>query len=116
MFLDDSELVRIMNDEGMKRVLCAGNGISQEPKILAAAGMDVVALDISPQAAEIAKRFQIPMGAISQYYGSEFEKPGGKVEFVTGNILDPSLCPGHFDVNIERRTVQNYSQDIGTMM
>jgi len=117
MFLDDSELVRAMKDEGMKRVLCAGNGISQEPKILAAAGMDVVALDISPQAAEIAKRFQIPMGAISQYYGAGFESPGGKLEFVTGNILDPTVCPGPFDVIIERSTVQNYySRDIGTVM
>jgi len=51
MFCDDSVLVRVMNDEGIKRVLCAGNGISQEPKALAAAGMNVVAMDISPQAA-----------------------------------------------------------------
>jgi len=48
-------LIKVMNDEGIKRILCAGNGISQEPKALAAAGMDVVALDISPQATEIAK-------------------------------------------------------------
>lgn len=117
MFLDDSMLVKVMNDEGMKRVLCAGNGISQEPKILAAAGMDVVALDISSQAADIAQSFQIPMAAISQYYGPGFEKPGGKVEFVTGNILDPDVCPGPFDVIIERCTVQNYySKDIGSVM
>jgi Methyltransferase domain len=117
MFLDDSMLVKVMKDEGMKRVLCAGNGISQEPKILAAAGMDVVALDISPQAADIAKNFQIPIGAISQYYGPGFERPGGKLEFVTGNILDPTICPGPFDVIIERSTVQNYcSNDIGSVM
>src|SRR5947207_1329871 len=74
MFCDDSMLVRVMNDEGLKSILCAGNGISQEPKALAAAGMDVVAMDISPQAAEIAKSYPFPLEAISQYYEPELQK------------------------------------------
>ena len=38
MFCDDRDLVKVMNAEGMKTVLCAGCGISQEPRGLAEAG------------------------------------------------------------------------------
>src|SRR2546423_3369031 len=102
MFCDDSMLLRVMNDERIKSILCAGNGISQEPKTLAAAGMDVVALDISPQAIEIAKSYPLPPKAISHYFEPQLEKPGGHIEFVVGDILDSAICPGPFDVIIER--------------
>ncbi|MBI1786999.1 MAG: hypothetical protein HYR60_05520 [Acidobacteria bacterium] len=36
-----------------EKVLCAGSGISQEPKALAEAGFEVVALDLSPEALEL---------------------------------------------------------------
>jgi len=117
MFCDDSMLVRVMNDEGMKSILCAGNGVSQEPKALAAAGMNVVAMDISPQAAEIAKSYPFPLEAISHYYEPELQRLGGKVEFVTGDILESAVCPGPFDVIIERLTAQNYyTHDIGSVL
>ena len=117
MFCDDSMLLRIMNLEGMKTILCAGNGISQEPKALAAAGMDVVALDISRQALEIAEGYQFSPTAISHYYETQLQKPGGKVEFAAGNILDPGTCHGPFDVIIERLTAQNYYRhDLNTFM
>jgi 2-polyprenyl-3-methyl-5-hydroxy-6-metoxy-1,4-benzoquinol methylase len=109
MFCNDSTLIRVMNDEGMKKVLCAGNGISQEPKALAAAGMHVVALDISPQAVEIAKNYPFPQGAISHYIEPWQQTSGGSALFVTGNIFDSTICHGPFDVIIERRTAQNYS-------
>ena len=117
MFCDDSKLLRVMNDEGMESILCAGNGVSQEPKALAAAGMNVVAMDISPQAAEIAKSYPFPLEAISQYYEPELQKLGGRVEFVAGDILDSAVCPGPFDVIIERLTAQNYyTHDIGSVL
>ena len=43
MFCDDRALVSVLNNEGMGTVLCAGNGISQEPRALAEAGFEVVA-------------------------------------------------------------------------
>lgn len=117
MFCDDSQLLRVMNLEGMKTILCAGNGISQEPKALAAAGMDVVALEISRQAHEIAEGYPFPTAALSQYYETQLQRPGGSVEFVTGNILDPEVCPGPFDVIIERLTAQNYYRhDLNTFL
>jgi hypothetical protein len=117
MFCDDSILIEVMRDQGMKSILCAGNGISQEPKALAAAGMEVVALDISPLAVEIAKSYEFPSEAVSHYYEAGLQRPGGKVEFVTGDILDFTVCPGPFDVIIERLTVQNYfTHDMGSVL
>lgn len=54
LFVDDGELVDAMRANGLRTVLCVGNGISQEPRALAWAGFDVISLDISPWAAEVA--------------------------------------------------------------
>ncbi len=48
LFVDDGELVDAMRANALRRVLCLGNGISQEPRALAWAGFEVTALDISP--------------------------------------------------------------------
>ena len=88
----DALLAAIMRECGLKTVLCAGNGISFEPLALATAGFDVTALDISPLAARFAKSIQRPRSAT--------------LDFVVGNLLDTTVCPGPFDVIIERRTVQ----------
>jgi hypothetical protein len=117
MFCDDSDLIKAIQDHGMKSVLCVGNGISQEPKALAAAGLEVAALDFSPQAVEIARSYPFPAEAISHYFEPQLQKPGGKVEFIIGDLLDPAICPGPFDVIIERLTVQNYFQhDMGAVL
>lgn len=47
LFVDDGELVDAMRANGLRTVLCVGNGISQEPRALAWAGFDVTSLDIS---------------------------------------------------------------------
>lgn len=106
MFCDDRELVEVMNAEGMKSVLCSGNGISQEPRALAEAGLEVVALDFSPQAIQIAKGFEFPAEGFEHFCEPGLRRQGGHVEFVVGNFLDLTVCPGPFDVIIERRTAQ----------
>lgn len=88
MFLDDSDLVRVMNNEGMRTMLCAGNGISQEPRALAEAGFAVVALDFSPQAVEIARAFECPSEGFERFFQPEYRRTGGRVEFALGDILD----------------------------
>ena len=108
MFCDDRELVRVMNNEGVRSVLCAGSGISQEPRALAQAGFDVVALDISPSALEIAQGFAFPTEGFEHFCERETGRAGGHVDFVVGDILDSTVCPGPFDVIIERRTAQLY--------
>jgi hypothetical protein len=109
MFCHDHELIRIMNNEGMSRILCAGNGISQEPRGLAAAGFEVVALDLSPRALEIARTAELPTEDLEHFCNPAMLRPGGHVDFVVGDIRDSAVCPGPFDVIIERRTAQLYA-------
>jgi SAM-dependent methyltransferase len=101
MFLSDDSLIRVMSEHGMRTVLCAGNGISQEPRVLAAAGFEVTALDISPVALQLAQR----AGP-----ATDSAQPG-KVKFVVGNLLNPRICARPFDVVIERRTLQVFPEN-----
>jgi hypothetical protein len=117
MFCHDHELVTIMNNEGMRRILCAGNGISQEPRALAAAGFEVVALDLSSRATEIARSAELRPERLQHFFDPALSRPGGHVDFVVGDIRDSTVCPGPFDVIIERRTAQLYfSRAIGTIL
>ena len=111
MFCNDRELISVMNDRGMKSVLCAGSGISQEPRALAEAGFRVAALDISPKAAEIARSYEFTAEVLEFFCGAGSQRPGGSVEFIVGDFLNPALCPGPYDLIIERRTAQNYLEN-----
>jgi len=48
MFCDDNALLDTAESRGLKSVLCVGCGVSQEPLALAAAGLQVTAMDLSP--------------------------------------------------------------------
>ncbi len=98
-------------------MLCAGSGISQEPRALAQAGFQVVALDFSARAIEIASGFEFPAKAFDFYCDPTMRRSGGKVDFVVGDILDSTVCAGPFDVIIERRTAQLFSnENIGALL
>lgn len=101
---NDDLLATIMAEYGLRTVLCAGNGVSQEPRALAAAGFNVTALDISPLAVSCAQGCQDGRGL--DFCSSQMRRPGGCVHFVVGDLSDIKLCPGPFDVIIERRAVQ----------
>jgi hypothetical protein len=90
---------------GLRTVLCAGNGVAREPRILAAAGCQVTALDISSVATAFAEAYREP-GRGEPLIRPELQRPGGRVEYVVGDLLDPMVCPGPFDVVVERRCVQ----------
>lgn len=111
MFCDDERLVRIMFECGLKSVLCAGCGISQEPRALAEAGFEVTALDFSPMAIQIAQMCDFGPDELAHFFDPQLRRPGGCVEFVVGDMLDPGTYPGPFDVIIERRTVQNFAPE-----
>jgi hypothetical protein len=106
MFCHDASLIRCLKMRNVKTILCAGNGISQEPRALAAAGFEVVALDLSPEAAHLAQAWQFGSEELDRFCDQEQRAPGGAATYVTGDVLDPSLCPGPFDAIIERRTLQ----------
>jgi len=98
----DELLMAVMAEYGLKKVLCAGNGLSQEPRALARAGYDVTALDLSPKASELAKTHEFNPNDFNYFYAPGAERPGGQLDFVVGNFLDTAVCPGPFDVIIER--------------
>lgn len=58
MFLRDESLARLMIALGMRTVLCAGNGISIEPHVLAYAGFAVTAADLSVWATECGQNWR----------------------------------------------------------
>jgi SAM-dependent methyltransferase len=109
LFSQDDELVDEMRQRGLVTVLCAGCGISQEPRALAHAGMTATALDTSRMAIELARTFPADEEYFKRFFRRPEGRPGGSIEFVVGDFRDPGICPGPFHVVIERRTVQLFS-------
>jgi SAM-dependent methyltransferase len=111
MFCDDGSLVDVMRTNGLRTVLCVGNGISLEPRALAWAGFDVTALDLSPFATEAAKGAAPPEEFLADLVGGRSAGLNGHVEFVVGDLCDLTCCPGPYDVVIDRKTLQLYSDE-----
>lgn len=111
MFRHDGPLIECLLGRGAKTLLCAGNGISQEPRALAAAGFEVIAMDLSPAAVHLAETWPFSSKELDRFCAKEQRAPGGSARFVAGNILDPALCLGPFDAIIERRMLQLFSPE-----
>ncbi len=109
MMIDDRDLVRVMNEEGMCNVLCAGCGVSREPRVLAEAGFQVGALDISPRAIDITRALDFSSEVFEEFCETDMRQEGGRIEHVVGDIFDEEICPSPFDVIVERRTAQLFS-------
>ncbi len=117
----------------VRTILCAGNGLSTEATALALYGFDVTAVDISEVATRVQRetlRHRVAADARSQIdadgvatFGREHPlapelclpmhrneafqpRGGGRLAFVTGNLLCADVAPGPFDVVIERCTAQ----------
>jgi SAM-dependent methyltransferase len=104
-------LAAAMVKYGLRTVLCVGNGVSIEPRILAAAGCQVTALDTSSVATAFAATYREPrMDDRQSPIRPELQRPGGHVDFVLGDLLDPTVCPGPFEVVVERRCVQWFGE------
>ena len=125
---------------GVRSILCAGNGLSTEAVSLALLGFHVTALDISDVPARAfgatvedvnehpLKRipgFALRDGIVTfrgtrpidpelcpEIHRSPDYPPrsGGSLRFVTGDLVDPTVCPGPFDAVIERRTLQLFPE------
>ena len=111
MFVHDGELVDLMRANGLRTVLCVGNGISQEPKALAWAGFDVTALDLSPLAIEVARDGEPPDEMLAHLVGGRSAGTNGRVRFIVGDLMDPAVCKGPYDVVIERKTLQLFPSE-----
>lgn len=110
MFCDSGALVDAMRANDLRTVLCVGSGISQEPRALAAAGFEVTALDLSPYGIHVASNAKPPQDYLSNLIGSRPTASDGHLEFVVGDLCDSAICPGPYDVVIDRRTLQLYPE------
>ena len=132
MMASDRQLVPRLIGRGARSILCAGNGLSAEAFALALHGFDVTALDISSIAAAAHRAAFIdgpqriagltadedgtivfPPGPIDAQFvppihraENRHPRGGGSLRHAVGDLCDPNVCPGPFDVIIERRTVQ----------
>jgi SAM-dependent methyltransferase len=111
LFCRDGRLIDAMRANRLKTILCVGSGISQEPKALALAGFDVTALDISPLAIKVAQEWDVPKEILLKLTEGRQAGRRRRVRFVTGNLLDASVCPGPFDVVLERKTLQLFPDE-----
>ena len=102
-------LIKIMKEFNLRKILCAGSGVSYEPVALAEAGFDVTALDISSTAIRIANMIAFDPECRIEL-GANPAGPSDSLDFVPGDLLDPAVCPGPFDMIIERRTIQTFSE------
>ena len=111
MMAGDPETARAMAELDIETVLCAGSGISQEPRALAEAGFQVTALDLSPLAMKLAQAWNFGPADLERFLALEQRKTMGSARFIVGDLLDLALCPGPFDMIIERCTLQNFPDE-----
>jgi hypothetical protein len=104
----DGELIDEMRARGFQTVLCVGSGLSIEPHALAMAGFHVTALDLSPFAIQTASALKPSARFLDFILEGRSLQPNGRLQFVIGDLRDPAVCIGPYDVIIERRTLQLY--------
>jgi hypothetical protein len=135
----DETLPVLLAERRARTVLCAGNGLSLEAISLALLGFNVTALDISAVPGEVfggmLRDVEHPLrripgfslrddgsvvfgatGAIDSalcpmHQSAAFPpRCGGSLSFMTGDLMIPEVCRGPFDVVVERRTLQLFSE------
>jgi hypothetical protein len=134
----DESLPEFLVGRRARTILCAGNGFSYEAIALAILGFEVTALDLSRMPTEmIEATLRDPQHPLRQVVGFSLredgawtlERPvdpalgapmhksvgfppraGGSLILATGDLMDPEICRGPFDVVIERRTVQLFRE------
>jgi len=140
MMASDSTFLPELDRRAARTVLCVGNGFSSESWVLALHGFDVTVLDVSSvprtafcgmvkdtthqihrlggvmvcDEASIAFQPTVPIDreACPPMHQAEGRLPkgGGSLTYVTGDLMNADLCPGPFDVIVERRTVQLFPE------
>lgn len=106
---------------GYRRLLIVGNGISIMPRVFHHAGFETAALDVSSVATKFAGEytpteqdwkiaFQIDEhGEVGEQY-ARFAREGGSLDFVCGDMFDPAVTPGPFDIIWSSRSIQGFAE------
>ena len=141
MMSSDPTLAQRLTDRGARTILCVGNGLSTEALAVALLGFEVTALDISRVVADYmgniltnpASRlrdipgFVLTSDGTARFTGNgpidpdlcppihrsttQAPRCGGSLTCVTGDLANPTICPGPFDAIIERRTLQLFPEE-----
>ena len=97
------------------KALLVGNGISILPYMLAHMGWDVDVLDVSPTAIEYLRRTEpSPEQSENFFFDGSFEerrRSPGDVTFIVGDLRDPDLCQGPYDLVVNHRALQGFRDD-----
>ncbi len=101
-------LMPIIHTHHYTTALSVGCGISLEVRGFAAGGLQAVGLDVSRIAIGYAAKCPLFVVYQDRFLDQREQRPGGTVEFVVGNVLDPTTCPGPFDVIVSRGTIQYF--------
>jgi len=97
-----------MRADGARSVLSVGCGICLDARAFAAAGYSVTGLDVSPVALKYARESSLPADLVSHFLDASELRPGGTVEFVQGDLFEPTCCRGPYDVVLCRDTIQYF--------
>jgi hypothetical protein len=100
----------VIDARGFQSVLCIGSGLALEPHALAAAGLRVTMLDISRDVVAAMSATTFLPDAFSRILDASQLRPGGSLECIAGDLIDPTVCPGPYDVVIERKTLQLFPE------
>lgn len=117
MMSSDPTFIPALDERGARTILCVGNGLSSEAPALAVHGFIVTALDLSSVPADACRALDpatlIEKQAIPPIHRAPDRPPrrGGSLTYVTGDLKNADICPGPYDVVIERRTVQLFATE-----
>jgi hypothetical protein len=111
LFCRDGWLIDACRTAGLRSILCVGAGISGEPHALAAAGFDVMVLDLSPFVIDLTNQVHPPPEVLSGLLEGRTTHTGGHLQAVAGDLRDVTICPGPYDVVIERKTLQLFAEE-----
>jgi hypothetical protein len=100
----------VIETRGFQSVLCVGSGLALEPHALAAAGLRVTMLDISHDVVAAMRATTFTPDKFARILDAVQLRPGGSLECVAGDLMNPTVCPGLYDVVIERKILQLFPE------
>ncbi len=91
-------------------VVSVACGISLEVQAFAAAGFHAVGFDRSVIAAEYAQECPFTVEQRQAFLDDRDVRPGGSARFEVGDLREPTVCTGPYDVVVCRKTMQYFAQ------